>query len=749
VEQVLDIVQAIAMAPGLDQVLVYIAPIAGNNDTDIFNRMATDNIAKQLGVSWSWSPEDATSDDPIFQELAAQGQTVFVATGDHGAYPENANFPADDPHVVAVGGTDLTTSGPGGSWESETAWPNSGGGPSPDGLPIQPWQLGLANASNQASETVRNAPDVALEANGDNFTCGIAYQDGFEIQNGCGGGWGGTSFAAPRWAGFLALANQQSVASGNSMIGNLAPVIYSLASEPANYASDFHDITSGNNNNGKGQSYNAVTGYDLVTGLGSPTGQSLINALAGRLRATLTPSILSFGYVTSMSAPSQTQSATYTNIGISTANLPPLTVIGANSLDFQLVDTGTSCPYAGGPVAAGASCTIDVQFAPTATGTRTATVLAGDSSVVLYGTGTLGAGVGMLAPTSLAFVNQAAGTNVVLSAKLTNTGTAAITFSSIVAAASSAANFSLATTATSCPYSGGSLAAGAYCAVDVQFSAPAASTATLAGSILLTDNIGVFNGVVASSLTQTLVLSGNAALGPGVATLVPTAIDFGNQYVNGTITKSALLTNTGGAPISLSSITLAGTNMSDFSLVTTGTSCPYTGGTVAAGASCTIDISFLVPPSSQLSASAVLTDNIGVLNGSLGLLTQSLPISVQAVSTYPVPLIYPSLQPVAAIPGSAGFTLTIAGTGFFPTSVVQWNGSPLATTYISSTSISAAVPTGNIAAASTASITVRNPAPGGGVSNVEYFVVTNPTVAVDYANAAGSLRQHVLRPSRL
>jgi hypothetical protein len=246
-----------------------------------------------------------------------------------------------------------------------------------------------------------------------------------------------------------------------------------------------------------------------------------------------------------------------------------------------------------------------------------------------------------------------------------------------------------------------------------------------------------------------LVLSGNAALGPGVATLVPTAIDFGNQYVNGTITKSALLTNTGGAPISLSSITLAGTNMSDFSLVTTGTSCPYTGGTVAAGASCTIDISFLVPPSSQLSASAVLTDNIGVLNGSLGLLTQSLPISVQAVSTYPVPLIYPSLQPVAAIPGSAGFTLTIAGTGFFPTSVVQWNGSPLATTYISSTSISAAVPTGNIAAASTASITVRNPAPGGGVSNVEYFVVTNPTVAVDYANAAGSLRQHVLRPSRL
>ena len=102
-----------------------------------------------------------------------------------------------------------------------------------------------------------------------------------------------------------------------------------------------------------------------------------------------------------------------------------------------------------------------------------------------------------------------------VSATVTNTGTAAITFSSIVVSSGSAPNFSLVTTGSSCPYGGGSLAASASCTVDVQFAAPAASTATLTGSILLTDNIGVFNGVVGiapSALVQTLSLSGNAIL---------------------------------------------------------------------------------------------------------------------------------------------------------------------------------------------------------------------------------------------
>src|SRR5260221_9618098 len=70
-EQVLDIVNAIGMAPGIKQILFY----EGSSDTEILNRMATDNLANVLSSSWSWNPADAASDDPIFQEFAAQGQS--------------------------------------------------------------------------------------------------------------------------------------------------------------------------------------------------------------------------------------------------------------------------------------------------------------------------------------------------------------------------------------------------------------------------------------------------------------------------------------------------------------------------------------------------------------------------------------------------------------------------------------------------------------------------------------------------
>jgi subtilase family serine protease len=205
-EQVLDIVQAIAMAPGLSQLRVYIAPgtsSIGVGDVDMFNKMATDNIAKQLSCSWGWNPDDTSADDPIFQEFAAQGQNLFVASGDAGAFTgSNAtdeSYPAESVYVVAVGGTDLTTNGAGGAWEGETAWPDSSGGPSDNNFSIPSWQSGVANSSNGASTTIRNLPDVAAEGNFDNYLCS---------QGSCAGDWGGTSFAAPRWAGFLALINQ-------------------------------------------------------------------------------------------------------------------------------------------------------------------------------------------------------------------------------------------------------------------------------------------------------------------------------------------------------------------------------------------------------------------------------------------------------------------------------------------------------------------------------------------------------------
>ena len=114
---------------------------------------------------------------------------------------------------------------------------------------------------------------MAAEANTDNYIC----YDGK-----CAGGWGGTCFAAPRWAGYLALVNQQSSGKGHGTLGFINPAIYGIGLG-ASYASDFHDITSGSNPPaaGDGSGFNAVPGYDLVTGWGSPAGVGLINQLAG------------------------------------------------------------------------------------------------------------------------------------------------------------------------------------------------------------------------------------------------------------------------------------------------------------------------------------------------------------------------------------------------------------------------------------------------------------------------------------
>ena len=263
-EQVLDIEMAISMAPKLRQVVVYV----GNSDVSIFNRMAADNTSKQLSCSWGWS-DNESSLDPIFKEMGVQGQTVFVATGDNGSStPGDVVWPADDPYITAVGGTDLTTTGPGGAWKSETGWNGSAGMPSKNKIPIPSYQklAGVITTLNHGSKTLRNIPDVAAEANTNQYSC---------YDGSCSGGNGGTSYAAPQWAGLTALANQKSIADGGTTLGFLNPELYKIGTG-SSYHKDFHDITSGSN--GK---YSAVTGYDLVTGWGSPDGPDLIDTLVG------------------------------------------------------------------------------------------------------------------------------------------------------------------------------------------------------------------------------------------------------------------------------------------------------------------------------------------------------------------------------------------------------------------------------------------------------------------------------------
>jgi subtilase family serine protease len=166
-----------------------------------------------------------------------------------------------------VGGTDLSTSGAGGPWSSETVWADGGGGISPDRFAIPSWQTAAASGCSKCSKTYRNGPDVSANANYTFYVC--ADQTTCTANE-----YGGTSFAAPMWAGYLALANQQEKASTGKTLGFINPTLYTIGLG-SSYDADFHDIASGSNG------YSATTGYDLASGWGSPNGSGLINSLTG------------------------------------------------------------------------------------------------------------------------------------------------------------------------------------------------------------------------------------------------------------------------------------------------------------------------------------------------------------------------------------------------------------------------------------------------------------------------------------
>ena len=269
-EQTLDMTQALGMAPGLSSLVMYV----GSTDTAIISAMTTHSpLPTTIGCSWGWTPADPTTLDPYFEKMAAQGQSFFAASGDSSTWSSrNEAWPADDAHVISVGGTDLTTSKAAGPWASETAWVDSGGGISPDKIAIPSWQqiAGVINSSNKGSTTYRNGPDVSANANFTFYVC--ADQTTCTAND-----YGGTSFATPMWAAFIALANQQAAADSKAAVGFFNPSVYaqneSGGALTATYTTDFHDITSG-----KSGTYSAVTGYDLVTGWGSPKA-ALINTL--------------------------------------------------------------------------------------------------------------------------------------------------------------------------------------------------------------------------------------------------------------------------------------------------------------------------------------------------------------------------------------------------------------------------------------------------------------------------------------
>ena len=383
IEVSVDIEMAMAMAPGLSKIVVFEADPSYGQASSILAAMVANPSIKQFSCSWGWGGGPDTTVDNYFKQMAAQGQTFFNATGDSDAFtagassvngvdnPRIAIAPSSSPYITQVGGTTLTTTGPGGAWSSETVW-NWGGTGSSGGISSHyliastaTWQTNISMAANGGSTTYRNVPDVALTA--DNVF--VRYG------NGSSSTVGGTSCAAPLWAGLAAVINQQALASGKSPVGFLNPAIYAIGSSPS-YNSCFNDVTTGNNFWGSSPGlFNAVTGYDLCTGWGTPSGLNLMNALVGATVALVVSPANGFAASGPVGGPFNPVTGTF-----------QLTNASSSSMNWGLVNTSAwlNVSSTGGTLPAGTQTTVTVGLSSAANGllygNYTATVLVTNQS---------------------------------------------------------------------------------------------------------------------------------------------------------------------------------------------------------------------------------------------------------------------------------------------------------------------------------------------------------------------------------
>jgi len=348
-EVALDIEMVIDMAPGISNVIVYEAP-NGTSWPTILSKIASDNLARQISCSWGatspGSPDP--SSEAIFIEMAVQGQSFFNAVGDADAFSGGIPFPSESTNIVQVGGTVLSTSGGGGSWTGETTWNRgsnvgTGGGISQN-YALPAWQQGIDMTTTQGSTVARNVPDVAMIAESVQIVA-----DTNKTEN-----VGGTSCAAPLWAGMTALINQRTAAHGLAPVGFLNPALYNLGRSPG-YTNYFHDITTGNNFDSSSPAlFKAVPGYDLCTGWGTPNGPNLITVLADALGVLPVTGFTTSGLVGGPFMPTNSV-FTVTNTGTGALNW---TVTG---LPTWLKVTPTS-----GTLAAGTGHAITTTLAPAA-----------------------------------------------------------------------------------------------------------------------------------------------------------------------------------------------------------------------------------------------------------------------------------------------------------------------------------------------------------------------------------------------
>jgi kumamolisin len=409
-EVTLDIELHNALAPGASKIIVYEGPNTNTGVVDTYNRIATDNLAKQISTSWGLSEGQSSSavissENAAFQQMAAQGQSIYAAAGDSGAYDNGSTLSVDDPasqpYMVGAGGTQLYVNS-GEIYNYETTWNVNntiGGGAGGGGVSslwsIPSWQKGIASA---ASATMRNVPDVSL--NSDQYTgYSIYYKGGWYI-------FGGTSCSAPLWAAFTARVNQQRAAGGSPLLGFANPAIYQIATG-ARYVDDFHDITIGTN-----LYYSAVPGYDDATGWGSFNGANLLADLSPTpttapsaptgLTATPGNSSVTLSWAASAGATSYNvyrgtspggEGSTAIISDITATTYTDSTVTNGVTYYYEVSATnsvGTS-GFSNEVSATPAAPTLAITGGPTATGSSTSaqiqwTTNVASNSVVLYGT---------------------------------------------------------------------------------------------------------------------------------------------------------------------------------------------------------------------------------------------------------------------------------------------------------------------------------------------------------------------------
>ena len=315
----------------------------------------------------------------------------------------------------------------------------------------------------------------------------------------------------------------------------------------------------------------------------------------------ISPPTLNFGTLTTGQTSAQ-QIVTLTNTGNAVLDVAGVSLTGTNASDFVIVNGGAApCPPASGSVAINASCTVGVEFAPKAAGTKSAALSfadnAADSPQTVALAGTAQSPVAMqITPSALTFASQSVGTkSATQQVQIANTGGTALAVNGISISGTNAADFSQ---TNNCPPT---LAVGANCVASVVFDPTAPGTRT--ASLTIADN--------GAGSPQQVALTGSAT--QAALTLSSASVNFGNQAVGtASAAVSVTVTNSGNGPLVISGLSLSGTNASDFNETDTCAG-SGTGAGIAAGGTCAIQIVFKPECGPVVSATRVatlsLTDN--------------------------------------------------------------------------------------------------------------------------------------------